>query len=71
MFTPLTLHSHYEVFNGLLKSESEVKIMKNNKPNIRYEIKGQDKTIQKLFGDKKVDNLNPNKIIKNNLGDNK
>ena len=43
--------------------------MKNNKPNIRYEIKGQDKTIQKLFGDKKVNN--PNKTIKNNLGDNK
>ena len=44
---------------------------KNNKPNINYEIKGQDKTIQKLFGDKKVNNPNPNKTIKNNLGDNK
>lgn len=45
--------------------------MKNNKPNIRYEIKGQDKTIQKLFRDKKGDNPSPNKTIKNNLGDNK
>ena len=44
---------------------------KNNKPTLKYTIKGQDKTIQRLFGDKKVDNLNPNKIIKNNLGDNK
>lgn len=44
---------------------------KNNKQTLKYTIKGQDKTIQKLFGDKKVDNPDPNKIIKNNLGDNK
>ena len=44
---------------------------KNNKPTLKYTIMGQDKTIQKWFGDKKVNNPNPNKTIKNNLGDNK
>ena len=43
----------------------------NNEPTLKYTIKGQDKTIQKLFGDKKVNNPKPNKTIKNNLGDNK